>query len=144
MGLKMGLLGKKIGMTQTFNAKGEWVALTVLSRQVPCVVVDIKTDDRDGYARCSSALMTRANEAFASLRAGSSPRPSTSPKRLLREFRLSPEELGQFEVGQSSPWVRSSAPGDFIDATGASKGKGFQGVMKRYHFSGFKLQPRYP
>ncbi len=135
MGLKMGLLGKKIGMTQKFNAKGEWVPLSVV--QVgPCVVVDIKTDERDGYSALQIGFDDKSEKRTSKPQGGIFTKAQCAPKRIVREIRLSPEEITQFKVGQELKVDQVFSAGDIIDAIGTSKGKGFQGVMKRYHFKG--------
>jgi large subunit ribosomal protein L3 len=137
MAYRMGLLGKKVGMSQSFDASGACIPLCVVEAG-PCVVLDIKTMDKNGY--------TALQLGFSEKRAKNTPRPQlglfskakTTPKRFIREIRIHPDEVSLFQVGQTIHPAQIFSPGDLIDATGTSKGKGFQGVMKRYHFRGFR------
>ncbi|MCA9667219.1 MAG: 50S ribosomal protein L3 [Myxococcales bacterium] len=133
----MGLLGRKVGMTQAFDQKGEWAALSVVEVG-PCVVVDKKTEARDGYTAVVLGFGEKAPRRTNKPQTGQFAKANTTPKRWLREVRLSAAETEQFEVGQTLTVDQVFDSGDFIDVTGTSKGKGFQGVMKRYNFSGFR------
>jgi large subunit ribosomal protein L3 len=137
MSFRMGLLGKKIGNTQSFDATGACVDLAVVETG-PCVILDIKTADRDGYCSLQLGFDEKRERSVRKPQAGLFAKVKTSPKKFIREIRLSPEEAAQFEVGQTLSLGQVFTVGDFIDATGVSKGKGVQGVMKRYHFRGFK------
>lgn len=134
---RMGLLGRKLGMTQTYDDKGAWHALTVVEVG-PCVVLDIMTQQRNGYSAVQIAFEEQKAHRVSRPVAGQFAKASTTPKRFIREIRLSPEELEQFQVGQTVSADQVFQAGDLIDVTGTSRGKGFQGVMKRYHFSGFR------
>lgn len=133
----MGLLGKKVGMTQVFTDDGLRLPVTVVSTG-PCVVLAKRTPDKDGYAAIQLG--------FDDMRASRTNRPSmgrfekakTDPKRFIREIRLKPEAMEKFEVGQEIKVDEVFAAGDIIDVTGTTKGKGFQGVMKKYNFRGGK------
>jgi large subunit ribosomal protein L3 len=133
----MGLLGKKIGMTQRFDAKGEWVCLGVVQAG-PCVVLDVKTPDRDGYAAIQLGFDEKNERRTSKPTLGICSKAKTSPKAYIRELRLTPDELGQFQVGQTVTVGQVFKKGDIIDVIGTARGKGFQGVMKMYHFSGFR------
>lgn len=137
MAFRMGLLGKKVGMTQKFDAKGVWVPLCVIETG-PCVVVDIKTAERDGYSAIQIAFDEAHERHVNKPRGGVFAKAKCSPKRILREVRLTPEEIAQFKVGQTLSVDEVFSPGDVIDVVGTSRGKGFQGVMKLHHFSGFR------
>lgn len=131
-----GLLGKKLGMTQVFDERGEVVPVTVISAG-PCVVTQVRTKDRDGY----EAVQLGFGEA----------KRLTNPERghlkaiqtegaegevLLRHLReFAARDIDTVEVGQRVT-VSIFKPGDVIDIAGISKGKGFQGVVKRHHFRG--------
>lgn len=137
MAERMGLLAKKIGMTQVFDDKGNWASLTVL--QVgPCVVLDLKTRERDGYSAIKLGFGEQKPQRVNRPEAGVFAKAETTPKRFVREIRLSEEELAQFQRGQTLTVERVFRKGDIIDVTGTSRGKGFQGVMKRHHFKGFR------
>lgn len=137
MAARMGLLGKKVGMTQTFDEKGNWVSLCVVEVG-PCVVLDKKTAERDGYAAILLGFDELPTRRAKKPQLGLFNKVKTSPKRFLREIRLPVEDVEQFEVGQVLTVDQVFAPGDVVDITGTSRGKGFQGVMKRHHFSGFR------
>jgi large subunit ribosomal protein L3 len=137
MALRMGLLGKKVGMTQTFDDKGNWSALTVVEVG-PCVVLDKKTEQRDGYSALLLGFDDKPANRTTKPRAGLFHKVGTEPKRFVREIRLPKEDLEQFEVGQALTADQVFGAGDVIDVTGTSRGKGFQGVIKRYHFRGFR------
>jgi large subunit ribosomal protein L3 len=137
MGLRMGLLGKKVGMMQDFDEKGNWSTFTVVEIG-PCVVLDIKTEERDGYSAIKLGFGEQKAHRVNRPAAGIFHKADTTPKRVIREVRLTAEELQQFEIGQVLSVDQVFGGGESIDVTGTSKGKGFQGVMKRYHFSGFR------
>ncbi|MCB9556126.1 MAG: 50S ribosomal protein L3 [Deltaproteobacteria bacterium] len=137
MAWRMGLLGKKVGMTQAFDEKGTWKAFTVIEVG-PCVIVDKRTEERDGYSAIvlafDDAKPTRVNKPQGGLFA----KANTTPKRLVREMRLPAEDVAQFAVGQTLTAEQVFGAGDVVDVTGVTRGKGFQGVMKRYGFRGFR------
>jgi large subunit ribosomal protein L3 len=137
MALRMGLLGKKIGMTQRFNSKGEFTSICAVQAG-PCIVLDIKTVDRDGYSAIQLGFDTKPDRLTKKPAIGIFSKANTAPRRFIREIRLTPEEIAQFQVGQILNVDQVFSPGDIIDVIGTSKGKGFQGVMKKHHFSGFR------
>jgi large subunit ribosomal protein L3 len=134
MALKIGLLGKKIGMTQVFADDGEAVPVTVIQTG-PCHVVGTRTAERDGY----SAVVLGFDEK--PLRLASKPEMGTvkdggKPQRFVRELRLPADEVAKYQVGQvlgPNDVFKDNSP---IDVEGTSKGKGYQGVIKRHHMSG--------
>lgn len=133
----IGLLGKKLGMTQIFDEHGNAVPVTVI-KTGPCKIVQKKTSEKEGY----SALQIGFDEVVKTKRVnkplmGHFNKASVPPVRFLKEFRITEEEGEGNEVG-SEITVEMFEPGDFVDVTGTSKGKGFAGVIKRY---GFKGQP---
>jgi large subunit ribosomal protein L3 len=137
MAMRIGTLGKKIGMTQVFAEDGERIPVTVL--QVgPTFVVGKRTDDRDGY----SALQLGFDEKPARLakkpELGFFKKAGVKPQRLVKEFRLPSDECDKFEVGQELKPTEIFEQGIPIDVTATSKGKGFQGVIKRHNMSGTK------
>lgn len=137
MAFKMGLLGKKIGMTQQFNQKGEWVPLCVIETG-PCVVLEVKTPERNGYSSIQIGFGEKSERRTNKPEAGKFAKAQCTPKQFVKEIRLEDQDVTQFKVGQTLNVGQVFSPGDIIDAIGISKGKGFQGVMKRYHFSGFR------
>jgi len=134
MGLK--LLGKKIGMTRVYNDDGGVVPVTVIEAG-PCVVTQIRTPERDGYAAVQIG--------FGDARARTSTRPiighdakaGVGPRVAHREFRIADDEVENYSVGQTLT-VKDLEGLAFVDVAGRSKGKGFQGVMKRHNFAGLE------
>jgi large subunit ribosomal protein L3 len=127
-----GILGRKLGMTQVWDADGRMVPVTVIEAG-PCRVVQIKTPERDGYSAVQLAFgetkASRLNKPeLGHLKAADAP-----PSRTLVELRV--DDLSSFELGQV---IKADvfAAGDKVDATGISKGRGFSGVMARHNFSG--------
>jgi large subunit ribosomal protein L3 len=126
-----GLIGKKIGMTSFFDAKGKYLPCTVIEVG-PCVVTQVKTNDKDGYEALQLAFEERKEKHTSSAMKGHFAASKTTPKRKVVEFRhyTEPKNLGDVIT------VELFAEGDFVDVVGTSKGKGFQGVVKRHGFSG--------
>ena len=137
MALKLGLLGKKIGMTQVFADDGEAVPVTVIQAG-PNVVVGTRTVERDGY----SALVLGFDEKPARLtnkpEMGAVKATNAKPQRFVRELRVSAEDVAKYQVGQAINPKDIFADGSVIDVEGWSKGKGFQGVIKKHHMKGMK------
>lgn len=133
----LGLLGKKLGMTQIFDDHGNAVPVTVI-KTGPCKVIQKKTSDKEGYDALQIGFdeiqkVTRVNKPLTR----HFKKASAAPVRFLKEFRVTPEDVNGTEIG-SEITVEIFEPGEFVDVTGTSKGKGFAGVIKRY---GFKGQP---
>ena len=129
-------MGNKIGMTQIFDESGRVTPVTVL-RVGPCVVVEKKTEARDGYSALVIGYEDAKEGRVRKSELGLYTKSGVSPKRHLAESRMSQEELEQFEIGQEIG-VDIFNKGDFVDVTGKSKGRGFTGVMKRYGMAGAK------
>jgi large subunit ribosomal protein L3 len=128
------LFGTKLGMTRVYTDDGTSVPVTVI--QVgPCVVTQIRTPDKDGYAAVQVAYgdMKARNSTIPMI--GHDARAGSAPKRHHAEFRVPADKLAEFSLGQT---LTLSSLGDakYVDIVGTSKGKGFAGVMKRYHFKG--------
>lgn len=128
------LLGIKLGMTRVYTPEGVSVPVTAI-KLGPCVVTQVRTVEKDGY----SAVQI----GFGEIKPRRSTQPlirhdanaGTTPKRYHREFRCTADEAGKFTVGQTL--TANDFDGTmFVDVTGTSKGKGFQGTMKRHHFKG--------
>jgi len=131
----LGILGKKLGMTQIFREDGSIVPATVIQAG-PCYVVQKKTNEKEGYTAIQLGFeevkkVNRINKPLA----GHFKKANIPPTRILKEFRVGPEEVDANEVG-SQISVERFEIGDYVDITGTSKGKGFAGVMKRYGFGG--------
>ena len=128
-----GLIGKKIGMTSVYDSTGKSVACTVIEAG-PCVVTQVKTEQTDGYTALQLAFGdAKANNTSKPLK-GHFEKASTDPKHKLVEFRdfSAPEKA----LGEIIKVDEVFAEGDMVHAVGVTKGKGFQGVVKRYGFAG--------
>ena len=125
-----GLIGKKIGMTSIYDNSGKNIPCTIL--QVgPCTITQIKTEEKDGYSSFQLGFEDKTKESNKATQ-GHFKKSKSSPKRKLVEF--SGYE-GEFKVGDKIN-VDHFIEGEYVDVTGISKGKGFQGVVKRHGFSG--------
>jgi large subunit ribosomal protein L3 len=126
-----GIIGKKVGMTSIFDAEGRNIPCTVIEAG-PCVVTHVKTIEKDGYSAVQLAFDDKTEKHTTKAMQGHFSKASTTPKRKLVEFK-------GFETAYSLGDVIKAdlfAEGEFCDAMGVSKGKGFQGVVKRHGFSG--------
>jgi large subunit ribosomal protein L3 len=135
MTLKIGLLGKKIGMTQVFADDGESIPVTVIQTG-PNVVVGTRTLERDGYSAIVLGFDEKPVRLANKAEMGGLKAANAKPQRFVRELRLPPEEVAQFQVGQVLGPQDVFADNTPIDVEGTSKGKGYQGVIKRHHMSG--------
>ena len=125
-----GLIGKKIGMTSIYDNSGKNIPCTIL--QVgPCIITQIKTEEKDGYSSFQLGFEDKTKESNKATQ-GHFKKSKSSPKKKLVEF--SGYE-GEFKVGDKIN-VDHFIEGEYVDVTGISKGKGFQGVVKRHGFSG--------
>lgn len=125
-----GLLGRKLGMTQVYDQAGRLIAVTVIEAG-PCPVAQIKTLERDGYEAVQLAFGEVAKRKVNKPVAGHLNAHQAPPSRWLREFK----KLGDAATGQVLK-ADLFKPGDWVDVEGISKGKGFQGVIKRHHYGG--------
>ena len=129
-----GILGRKLGMTQIFDAAGNLVPVTI----VDCsenVVLQQKTVENDGYVAVQVGVCNKKESLANKPEQGHVAKANTAPKRFIREFRFSEaqgNELASYNVGQEIK-VDIFAAGDVVDVTGTSKGKGFAGTIKRYN-----------
>jgi large subunit ribosomal protein L3 len=131
-----GIIGRKIGMTSVFGPGGESIACTVIEAG-PCIVTQVKSEQTDGYRSVQLAFGERKEKNTSKAALGHFKKANTTPKRNIVEFRdFSAEYEGMAELGKEVRVQDVFVEGDFIDAVGTSKGKGFQGVVKRYGFSG--------
>ncbi len=128
--MAIGLVGRKLGMTQAFDENGRMIPVTVLEAG-PCVVVQKKTQERDGYTAVQLGFgeEKRPNKPLA----GHFKKAGVGACKYLREFRVEPEELEKYEVG-ATVTVEIFEPGQLVDVVGRSKGKGFAGAIKRHGF----------
>ena len=127
--MKKAILGKKIGMTQIFDQNGKVVPVTVVEAG-PCVVVQKKTVEKDGYAAIQVGFGDIREKLVNKPKKGHYAKAGVSLKRKLKEFRL--DDCSAYEVGQEILATIFEA-GDKVDVSGVSKGKGFQGVIKRWN-----------
>jgi large subunit ribosomal protein L3 len=131
-----GIIGRKIGMTSIFSADGENIACTVIQAG-PCVVTQVKNEDTDGYRAVQLAYGEKKEKHTTKAVLGHFKKANTSPKKNMVEFRDFRKEFdGIIELGKEIRIQDIFIEGDFVDAIGTSKGKGFQGVVKRHNFSG--------
>ena len=135
MALRMGLLGKKIGMTQVFGPDGERVPVTAISTG-PCVVLAKRTPENDKYAAIQIGFEEKRASLVARPQARQWAKIEVKPPRLVREIRIDVADLAKYEVGQVLKAADVFTKGNAVDITGQSKGKGFQGVLKRHHLGG--------
>jgi large subunit ribosomal protein L3 len=130
-----GLIGKKIGMTSIYGKDGKQLACTVIEAG-PCVVTQLKTTEKDGYKAVQIAYGERKEKNSPSALNGIYKKANTTPKSKMVEFDDYDQEL---TIGQSLT-VDLFAEGEYVDVVGTSKGKGFQGVVKRHGFGGVGMQ----
>jgi large subunit ribosomal protein L3 len=128
-----GIIGKKVGMTSIFDEDGKNIPCTVIEAG-PCVVTQIRTKEKDGYEAIQLAYEDKKEKHTTKALKGHFDKAGISPKKIVREFT-------RFETGHQKKLkdiltVDIFVEGEFIDVVGVSKGKGFQGVVKRYNFAG--------
>ena len=128
-----GLIGKKIGMTSIYDASGKIVPCTVIEAG-PCVVTQVKTVEKDGYSAIQLGYDEKKEKNTTKPLKGHFAKAGTTPKKVLHEFT-------RFEEGHKKNFgevldVTVYEEGEFVDVSGTSKGKGFQGVVKRHGFGG--------
>jgi large subunit ribosomal protein L3 len=129
-----GVLGKKIGMTQFFDDKGEVVRCTVV--QSGCVVVGKRTKEKDGYDALVVGLGDRKEKHTSKPLAGFYKKAGQAPKRVVRELRLAADEVAKYELGEKISVDKVFEVGQFVDAQGKTRGRGFTGVIRRWAFAG--------
>ena len=126
-----GLIGKKIGMTSLYDEGGKNLACTVIEAG-PCVVTQLKNDEKDGYSSVQLGFFDKKETRLNNAEKGHAKKANTEPKSKVVEFKVFEEEL---KVGDTVN-VNHFVEGEFVDVSGISKGKGFQGVVKRHGFAG--------
>ncbi|WP_312693933.1 50S ribosomal protein L3 [Caproiciproducens sp.] len=132
--MQKGIIGKKIGMTQIFDEKGNVIPVTVVQAG-PCVISQKKTVENDGYAAIQMGYGDLKPHKVTKPMKGHFAKADVAPKKTLREFRL--ENTDAFNVGDLVK-ADTFAAGDKVDVTGTSKGKGYAGVIKRWNFQRLK------
>ncbi len=126
-----GIIGRKVGMTSIYSAEGKATPCTVIEAG-PCVVTQVKTQDRDGYEAVQLGFGERKEKNTPNALKGHFKKANTTPKSKLAEFKGFETELSLGDTVN----VELFAEGEFVDVVGTSKGKGFQGVVKRHNFGG--------
>ncbi len=126
-----GLIGKKIGMTSIFNEDGKNIPCTIIQAG-PCVVTQLKTEEVDGYTAVQLSFDEQKERRMTKALAGHFSKAKTTPKKKLVEFEMPEEEVN---LGDTIT-VDILEEGSFVTVAGTSKGKGFQGVVKRHGFKG--------
>ena len=126
-----GIIGKKIGMTSLYNADGTALACTLIEAG-PCVVTQVKTVEKEGYSAIQLGYGEKKEKHTTQPLLGHFKKAGTTPKKKLVEFKSFETALTLGETVNADLF----AEGDFVDAIGTSKGKGFQGVVKRHGFAG--------
>ncbi len=126
-----GLLGKKIGMTSIYDENGKNIPCTVIQAG-PCIVTQIRTKETDGYEAIQLAFEDKKEKHTTKAMQGHFAKAKTTPKRYMAEFSRFEEKKQYGEVLKVDVFTE----GEFVDVVGTSKGKGFQGVVKRYNFKG--------
>ena len=128
----MGLIGRKIGMTQLFDEKGDVVPVTVIEAG-PCTVTEIRTSERDGYTALQLGFGTNKERRFTKPVLGQFTKRNLPPSRHLREFRT--PDVAEYKVGQTLT-ASLFEKGERVDVEGNTKGRGFAGIIKRHGFKG--------
>ena len=129
-----GIIGKKIGYTQIFDDKGEVLRCTVV--QAGCVVIGKRTVEKDGYSALILGLGERKEKHTSKPLAGAYKKSGQTPKKIVRELRAPAEHVAKYEIGQKLAVDEVFEVGQFVDAQGMSRGRGFTGVMRRWNFAG--------
>ena len=132
--MRTGLIAQKLGMTRTFNEEGAHVPVTVLKVE-KCEVVAIRTAERDGYTAVQLGVGKSKPRNTSKAQRGHFAKAKVEPKRKLAEFRVTADAL--LEIG-SELAANHFLPGQFVDVTGTTIGKGFAGSMKRWNFHGLR------
>lgn len=133
--MKKGIIGKKVGMTQLFDERGNVIPVTVIEAG-PCVVVQKKTAENDGYESVQFGFQDVREKLLNKPEKGHFEKAGVAPKRVLREFRL--EDVSSLNVGDIVK-ADTFEVGDRVDVSGTSKGKGFAGVIKRWGHHRLKM-----
>ena len=126
-----GLIGKKIGMTSLYDDEGNNLACTVIEAG-PCIVTQVKNKDKDGYDSVQLGFLDKKEKKYTKSEIGHFKNAKTDPKQNICEFKNFENELNIGDVVSVDHFIE----GEFVDVSGISKGKGFQGVVKRHGFAG--------
>ncbi|HMJ15840.1 MAG TPA: 50S ribosomal protein L3 [Polyangiaceae bacterium] len=129
-----GVIGRKLGMTQIFNEDGSVVACTVVEARP--VVVGKRTQDKDGYDALVLGTGPAKDKHTKKPLAGAYKKSNVAPQRTVRELRCSAELVAKYDLGQELKLEEVFEEGQVVDVQGVSRGRGFSGVVRRYHFAG--------
>jgi large subunit ribosomal protein L3 len=135
----MGLIGRKLGMSQLFEENGDVIAVTIVETG-PCTVLQVKTEaGKDAYNAIQVGFGSKKKSRIKKAQVGHSKAAglTDAPSEVVREFRLCSDDVKKYKVGDTLKATDCFQEGDRIDVCGKSKGCGFAGVMKRYNFAGF-------
>ena len=130
--MSLELIGRKLGMTQIFSESGDRVPVTVIQAG-PCTVVQVKTDENDGYAALQLGFADKKPKHTPKAMQGHFAKASTAPKRVLVEVPVEAKDAASYQVGQTVT-LEGYQAGQHVDVIGTSKGRGFTGVVKRHGF----------
>lgn len=130
--MTVGILGKKIGMAQIFEEDGKLIPVSLIEAG-PCFVLQVKTPETDGYQAIQLGFSQKKQHKANRPDLGHFQKAGVKPLKFVREIRIGPQE--EYKIGQEI-LVDIFSPGDYVDLTGTSKGKGFQGGIKRWHWKG--------
>jgi len=125
------IIGEKLGMTQIFDNKGNIVPVTVVEAG-PCIVTGVRVIDKEGYSAVQFGFGDKKKKNLTRSQAGFFKKNNLLPKKIIKEFRIA--DLDEFTLGQEIK-VDLFKPGDYVDVSAISKGKGYAGVIKRHNFS---------
>ncbi len=129
-----GILGKKVGMTQFFDEKGEVVRCTAI--KAGCVVIGKRTKEKDGYDALVLGLGERKEKHTTKPVAGQFKKSGQAPKRVVRELRLAADEIAKYELGEKVAVDKVFEVGQLVDAQSRTRGRGFSGVFRRWSMAG--------
>ena len=130
--MTIGLIGKKRGMTRVFTPEGDAISVTVISVQ-PNTITQIKSDETDGYSSVQVTTGNKKEKHLTKPQLGHFKKNSINPGEGLWEFRVNADQIAELEVG-SDLFLEQFEEGQSVDVSGISKGKGFQGTVKRWNF----------
>ena len=130
--MTIGLIGKKQGMTRVFTPEGDAISVTVISVQ-PNTITQIKSDETDGYSSVQVTTGNKKEKHLTKPQLGHFKKNSINPGEGLWEFRVNAEQIAELEVGNDL-FLEQFEEGQSVDVSGTSKGKGFQGTVKRWNF----------
>ena len=135
MNTNVGLIGKKLGNTQVFNDDGTVARVTAILVG-PCRVLGKRTLDKDGYSALILGFGEKREKLLTKAEAGWFKKIGQEPARTVREFRLAPDTVAKYEVGQVLKPSEYFTEGQKVDVSGTTRGRGFSGVMRRWNFRG--------